>query len=148
MRWSKRITAVALALAFVAMGCGKPDGSGGSLPRELVGYWKTEPWLSQLGIMVDYLCLEGDGSFAEVLHTIAGPFEDAGTYRVESGVLIRNGRETTRSEYRLEGGTLILAVEDSELIELVYEKAGKRCPKDITVAPDWQSIADGLESPV
>jgi hypothetical protein len=89
---------VPFLIAFVACahGVSQPElvATAASSPtvERLVGYWKTDLRLTQLGNGVDRLCLASDGTFRSVFWSEGAVVEDSGTYEVVEHSLRFAGR--------------------------------------------------------
>ena len=55
--------------------------------QSIVGYWKSDPRQTQLGLSVDDLCFRTDGSYVAHSKTQAGTLASSGRYEVDGNTL-------------------------------------------------------------
>ena len=93
--------------------------------EELLGFWVSESYLSQLGETHLELCLGPDGQFREVFVSQGAVDESVGTYSISAGRLIMHSEDyvsTAVQPLRFENGVLVL-IEDGEYVRRFHRQA-------------------------
>ena len=98
-----------LALGLLLLRCA--DGGHG-----IAGHWRSDPRPTQLGMMVEELCLRSDGTYVAHAKTRAGTLTSRGRYEVHSDTLrlIDNNGGLEENEIVLRGGILVMHEKGSD----------------------------------
>ena len=126
------LTTVAIA---IVVGCDSgephPDSSGAATQpsnsaARLAGFWRSQPYLTQLGCARDELCLLPDHSFRFAFRSQAAVLSTAGSYSLAKGsLLLQSDDSRPAMTLSLEHGSLVRALENGR--KIVFNLADSRC---------------------
>jgi hypothetical protein len=125
---SRRAWLVTPVLGLVLLACTEPPGQHALPEAELVGSWKSDTFMTQLGSASEALCLRPDHTMKIVTTTEAGDVATAGTYSYDGHVLtLRSSRGTASRAIvsKIDSRALVLAPESGD--QRHYKRMSSGC---------------------
>jgi hypothetical protein len=107
---SKLAWFVTLAIELLLLACSAPQGQNELPEAQLVGSWKSDTFMTQLGSASETLCLRPDHTVSIVTTTQAGDVATTGTYSYDGHVL------TLRSAYGPASRAIVAKINLRELV--------------------------------
>jgi hypothetical protein len=103
--------------------------------NRLVGFWRSQPFLTQLGCARAELCLTPDGSFTFVFRSQGAAFVALGTYTVATGSLLLQTKDSAPEKYEVREGALVRTDKDGRQIVFTVVDSNCKPPDESPLTP-------------